>query len=156
VPRPRMRPVWNLEVPNVEKDQYKVFDHRTASFQDKKWKKNADGMDDTEVSGKGIIAPKDRIPCSTSDLRAQRSWESEWNKEHPVVFSRFNQAIHVNYRSYFDRWKDHDGVDVRVPTWRLVDEKRRPLQSASEPVLARGGRPPWKMWAECERKRPGE
>lgn len=75
-----------------------------------------------------------RTPRNVADLRNQRKKEKEWHGIHGTVFSRFNNILHPNYRSYFDRWKDADGPDVREPTWKLAVERRSPLaKSSSEP-----------------------
>merc|ERR1712070_335047 len=85
-------------------------------------------------------APRTRTPRSSSDLKVQRSRESDWDKNHGNVYSRLNNGLQVNYRSYFDRWKDgdgRDGAETREPTWKLGVEKRQWLKSSSsEPSLS--------------------
>ncbi|CAE8598239.1 unnamed protein product [Polarella glacialis] len=83
------------------------------------------------------LMPKTRA----SDLKSQRFREKEWNKKHAVVFSRNNDGLQSNVRSYFDRWKDDEGgTHEREPSWRLKIE-RKPLiaKSASEPFLSKFG-----------------
>jgi len=91
-------------------------------------------------------APKVRTPRKPPDLQSQRQWEKTWDKKHGVVFSKDNQDVQVNCRSYFDRWKDFEsGIFEHETTWRLKIE-RKPLvaKSASEPYIpkfgAQGGR----------------
>jgi len=89
-------------------------------------------------------------PHAPGDLAFQRKRESGWDRKHTVLFSRDNDRLQVNMRSYFDRWKDvDDGSHEKEPTWRLRVE-RKPLiaKSASEPFLPKfqpqGGRyGPW-------------
>jgi len=86
-------------------------------------------------------APKVRTPRKPPDLKTQRTREKEWDKKHGVVFSKDNQDMQSNVRSYFDRWKDFEsGVFEREPTWRLKIE-RKPLvaKSASEPYIPNFG-----------------
>lgn len=89
-------------------------------------------------------------PHAPGDLAFQRKRESGWDRKHTVLFSRDNDRLQVNMRSYFDRWKDvDDGGHEKEPTWRLRVE-RKPLiaKSASEPFMPKfqpqGGRyGPW-------------
>lgn len=134
IPRPRVRPVWTLECANVEIDNptYKVFDAKTATFKEVIWQADEKG----KTLGGEIGAPRrTRSPRTGNDLKAQRSREKEWDRGHAMVYSRNNDGIQVNYRSYFDRWKDGDGPDTREPTWKLGVEKRVFLKSSSEPAL---------------------
>lgn len=80
--------------------------------------------------------PKVRTPRKPPDLKHQRHKENIWDQKHAVVFSKDNQHVQVNVRSYFDRWKDHGGAGDREPSWRLKIE-RKPLiaKSASEPFI---------------------
>merc|ERR1712217_295228 len=80
-------------------------------------------------------------PRRPDDLKAQRAKEAEWDRQHAVVYSRFNDGQQTNTRSYFDRWKDDDdreGVNEKEPTWKLPPERRNPLvKSSSEPAIGR-------------------
>merc|ERR1740121_1379557 len=93
-----------------------------------------------------------RSPRTSDDLKAQRAREAEWDRQHAVVYSRFNERYQQNVRSYFDRWKDDEGGNnEKEPTWRLQPERRSPLlaKSASESKYERSvlGQPitndPW-------------
>mmetsp|Transcript_4228 Transcript_4228/g.6984 ORF Transcript_4228/g.6984 Transcript_4228/m.6984 type:complete len:217 (+) Transcript_4228:83-733(+) len=145
-PRPPLRPVWNLDVSPEEKDTFRVFDARTASFKEVSWKMDEEGSVLGHHDPTKLV--RTRTPRSVSDLKDQRYRETDWNRGHGTVFSRFNKILHPNYRSYFDRWKDQDGPDVREPTWKLGHEIRNPLgRSSSEPVetsLARIRERAWK------------
>lgn len=134
VPRPRIRPVWTLECPNVEEDKltYRVFEPKTASFKEVIWMVDENGK---SLGGEEGVPKRTRSPRQNSDLKAQRSKEAEWERNHGVVYSRQNEVLQMNYRSYFDRWKDGDGPDTREPTWKLGVEKRVFLKSKSEPGL---------------------
>lgn len=71
-----------------------------------------------------------------ADLGSQRERESEWKKDHSVLFSRFNDHYQINVRSYFDRWKDAEGGrHEREPPWRLKLERKPLFKSSSEPNL---------------------
>lgn len=134
IPRPSVRPVWTLECPNVEEDKhtYRVFNPATASFKEVIWMIDEKGK---TLGGEDGVPHRTRTPRSSSDLKIQRSRETEWDKGHGVVYSRNNNKLQTNYRSYFDRWKDGDGPDTREPTWKLGVEKRVFLKNASEPSL---------------------
>lgn len=76
------------------------------------------------------------LPC---DLPHQRRREGRWNHKHAILFSRDNDRLQVNMRSYFDRWKDVDGGDhERGPTWRLkIDRKPLIVKAKSESFMPR-------------------
>jgi len=76
------------------------------------------------------------LPC---DLPHQRRREGRWNRKHAILFSRDNDRLQVNMRSYFDRWKDVEGGDhEREPTWRLrVERKPLIVKSKSESFMPR-------------------
>merc|ERR1712232_353080 len=100
------------------------------------------------------ISHKPRTPRKPSDLKEQSSKESEWDRKHGQVFSRFNDLNHPNFRSYFDGWKEEpggvNGINDNACSWRLGFEKR-PLGSFNkitdlDPYKDRGGLPgqgPW-------------
>eukprot|EP00933_Yihiella_yeosuensis_P028009 TRINITY_DN2181_c1_g1_i7.p1 TRINITY_DN2181_c1_g1~~TRINITY_DN2181_c1_g1_i7.p1 ORF type:complete len:152 (+),score=37.62 TRINITY_DN2181_c1_g1_i7:189-644(+) len=96
------------------------------------------------------MAKKQRSPRRNDDLKVQRQKEQDWNKMHGNVFSKKNDVLQVNVRSYFDRWKeDQGGYCPREPSWKLPVE-RRPLikKSASEPFVGKyalqaGAYGPW-------------
>eukprot|EP00439_Symbiodinium_sp_Y106_P056123 s385_g7.t2 len=112
----------------------------------------------TAQSGQGTASqnPPDPVKSETVALNARepenesKKRESGWDRKHTVLFSRDNDRLQVNMRSYFDRWKDvDDGTHEKEPTWRLRVE-RRPLiaKSASKPFMPKfqpqGGRyGPW-------------
>eukprot|EP00913_Durusdinium_trenchii_P029156 g27332.t3 len=77
----------------------------------------------------GIIAEKPE----DAGLNLRR--EGKWNRKHTILFSRDNDRLQVNMRSYFDRWKDVEGSShVREPTWRLrVERKPLIVKAKSEP-----------------------
>jgi hypothetical protein len=130
----RLRPVWNLECPNSEesKSTYRVFDAKTARYKEVVWKVNGEG----DVLGEETsTTTRARTPRRSDDIKAQRKAEADWDKGHATVYSRFNDGLQSNYRSYFDRWKDADGADVREPTWKLGVERRVFLKSSSEPSV---------------------
>lgn len=141
VPRQRLRPVWTLECPNVEanKHTYQVFDAATAQMKEKIWQIDESGK---TLGGEEGAPRRTRTPRSGTDLKEQRSQEKEWDRGHGIVFSRANSGVQVNYRSYFDRWKEDEGSakpslgETRLPTWKLGVEKRVFLKTSnSEPAL---------------------
>jgi len=175
VPRPRLRPHWTLDIPKDPKAEgvYRVFDAREAKFKDQ-WQwipatADADATD-TEVFGgssAGATAsrakksasaphlqpPKPRTPRAPEDLKKQRGHESNWNKHHGSVFSRFNGGNHPDFRSYFDRWKDDpsqlgkDGNNP-LPTWKRRDALTigRAAAANADPLKDRGGLPGQPGW----------
>jgi len=153
IPRPRVRPVWTLECPNVESEEhtYRVFDPRTATHKDVVWQVDETGK---TLGGDDGVPKRTRTPRTGADLKHQRSIEKEWDNNHGNVYSRFNGDLQVNYRSYFDRWKDGDGPDTRETTWKLGVEKRVWLKSNSEPCLKnRESIRKEKNWKGCGVKR---
>lgn len=134
IPRPRVRPVWTLECPNVEEEKvtYRTFQPSTATWKEVIWMIDQNGK---TLGGEEGMPRRTRSPRSNSDLKIQRDREKEWDKGHGVVYSKFNDKLQVNYRSYFDRWKDGDGPDTRETTWKLGVDKRVWLKSNSEPSL---------------------
>lgn len=82
--------------------------------------------------------PKTRSPRRDADLLVQREREKEWDSKHHAVFSRANDILQPNYRSYFDRWKEDNPahsnpVAARTPSWRLPLEKKPLLRNSSAP-----------------------
>jgi len=134
VPACRVRPVWTLECPNVEANEhtYRVFDATTASHKDVIWMVDKNGK---TLGGEEGQPPRTRTPRTGKDLKHQRGRESDFDKFHGIVYSRNNGHLQVNYRSYFDRWKDGDGPDTRETTWKLGIDKRVFLKSTSAPSL---------------------
>mmetsp|Transcript_3286 Transcript_3286/g.4074 ORF Transcript_3286/g.4074 Transcript_3286/m.4074 type:complete len:254 (-) Transcript_3286:49-810(-) len=163
-PRPRLRPVWVLDVPTKELDNYRVFHAPTASWKDLQWKgfplKEAEVQapapdqnlkDAYEMLPSGELLPKSLTPRTGQHLEHVRDKEADWNSHHDMVFSRYNEERQPDTRSYFDRWKEEDGPEVRSPTWRLREPRLRPLgQSNSNPQLQLRhsepvrGKPQWK------------
>mmetsp|Transcript_55600 Transcript_55600/g.178378 ORF Transcript_55600/g.178378 Transcript_55600/m.178378 type:complete len:243 (-) Transcript_55600:84-812(-) len=165
-PRPQLRPTWSIDVAEQPDGQvHRVFDPVNATFRDQwQWAMEHGAAAPKEEEGQPGITrlprstsqctpKKPRSPRRTSDLKEQRLREAEWDKQHSVVYSRFNLKYQQNVRSYFDRWKDDEGGgrNAREPTWRLSPERRSPLdRSRSAPILARSvlgqplpGRPQW-------------
>jgi len=128
---------------------YKVFQPSTASFKDVVWMVDKDGK---TLGGEDGVPRRTRTPRTGADLKAQRSREKEWEKSHGIVYSRINSDVQVNFRSYFERWKDGEGAapGQREPTWKLGVEKRVWLKSNSEPsLLDRGALRRERNWKGC-------
>merc|ERR1719446_443863 len=66
-PRPRVRPVWTLECPNVEEmnHTYKIFVANQATFKDVVWKVDEKGK---PLGGEDGVPARTRTPRSSSDL----------------------------------------------------------------------------------------
>lgn len=159
-PARRLRPTWVLDCPDEEQPSapYRIFDSTNATFKEQwQWvQKQPDassfpnGMPASATSGsiqssQSQSTPskpkRTRSPRRPEDLKLQRAKEAEWDRQHAVVFSRFNDGYQINTRSYFDRWKDDEdkaGANEKEPTWKLVLERRNALaKSSSEPLLGR-------------------
>eukprot|EP00929_Paragymnodinium_shiwhaense_P111750 TRINITY_DN80038_c0_g1_i1.p1 TRINITY_DN80038_c0_g1~~TRINITY_DN80038_c0_g1_i1.p1 ORF type:complete len:265 (-),score=58.63 TRINITY_DN80038_c0_g1_i1:46-840(-) len=169
VPARRLRPYWRLDVPkDAAKDEvYRIFDAGQAVFKDQ-WQwvplkevapaaaAAAGGEEEIQKSASAptIRPPKVRTPRRPADLKEQRSKESDWDRNHGQVFSRFNGLNHPNFRSYFDRWKENpggvNGVNNNDCSWRLGAEKRKLGSFAKiveiDPYKHRGGLPGQPGW----------
>merc|ERR1719321_1239349 len=86
MPRPRLPPLWVLDNAEYWKQLSAAGTHSVP-----------------DLSSQAV---RHRPPARTSDLSLQRELEKSWNNQHHVVFSKDNQIVQKNYRSYFDRWKD--------------------------------------------------
>merc|ERR1712039_74345 len=146
------------DCPEVEEvgAPYRIFDTTNATFKDQwQWVQKpagasaGDGMPSATSNSMQSSASQStpskpkrtRSPRRPDDLKAQRARESEWDRQHAVVYSRFNEGQQTNTRSYFDRWKDDEdraGNNEKEPTWKLPPERRNPLaKSSSEPAIGR-------------------
>eukprot|EP00746_Dinoflagellata_sp_MGD_P011316 gnl/MRDRNA2_/MRDRNA2_123680_c0_seq1.p1 gnl/MRDRNA2_/MRDRNA2_123680_c0~~gnl/MRDRNA2_/MRDRNA2_123680_c0_seq1.p1 ORF type:complete len:177 (+),score=10.14 gnl/MRDRNA2_/MRDRNA2_123680_c0_seq1:95-625(+) len=102
MPRPRLPPVWVLDCPM----------------------QGSQSAPDIRPQ-----AVRHRPPASIDDLTYQRELEKNWNGQHHVVYSKDNQLVQRNYRSYFDRWKDPGCVNNEI-TWLLArEEKKRSFEA---------------------------
>lgn len=143
LPKTRLRPTFRLDCEPEDAKNPKVY--RTWDAWHARWKEQwqwAEAADAHEQQFMGVAKgnrPKNRSPRRDPDLLVQRGREKEWDSKHHAVFSRANETLQVNYRSYFDRWKEDYPANpaaslTREPTWRLPLEKK-PLirRSGSEP-----------------------
>lgn len=179
IPRRALRPHWVLDVAKkpAENDVYRIFNPRTAQWEDQWqwvpkplpqdlfWSLDGDDASGAPMGSGGDLAasgsagaksagpakPKRvRTPRKPDDLRVQRKLEKEWDRNHAVVYSRFNQHKDANTRSYFDRWKDEgSALNNNEVSWKLgYDKKGFSGKSISQPDLFkdRGGLPGQPGW----------
>lgn len=179
VPRRAFRPHWSLDVPKnaaAAKEVYKVFDAAQARFVEQ-WQWMPMKLEEAGIALESLVAstapsatakssgsksktsrplpPKPRTPRQPEDLRTQRGLEKSWDKHYSNTYSRWNHKVPINFRSYFDRWKDDElqngGMNNNELPWRLthgVKEigKLGKSASAPDPFKDRGGLPGQKAW----------